>query len=338
MGRFDPRRTVRIDRRRLLTLLGLGVLVVLALVRLAGGRSALVTLSAVPPGAFALMLVVFYAGMAVRVWRWRVFLRSLGHRAGLWPLGQLLLAGYFLNTVVPARAGDVVRIFLLGRREGVPLEAATGTLVMERALDVIVILAGAAAAAYTVLPGLVPAAVVRVYGAALVADLLAVVLLVGAPRLEGHLRRLSSGRRYQAGLRLGLSFLAAMRRMAGDGPELMLALAQTAAIWTSEVAISGLALGALGVRLPAGQLAFMVLTVDLIGAIPLLPGGLGQVETAYLSLALFLGVARESAAIAILLHRAVTFWSVVFVGGAVALLTGTLTRLSQEGGDVMRET
>jgi len=115
-----------------------------------------------------------------------------------------------------------------------------------------------------------------------------------------------------------------VRRMASRRRQLAWALLQTVLIWGAEVALGRLALAAVGSRLGWGQLVFVVLTVDLAGAIPLLPGALGQVEVAYLSLLLLLGVAQQSAGVAILLHRSFTFWSVMLVGGLVTLLGGTL--------------
>ena len=323
-GGQPPRSPLGINWGRVLTLLGLGLLVALALLRLAGGREALRAILAVSPGALGAMLAVFYLSILLRIWRWQVLLEAVGHRVGLWPLGRLLFTGYFLNTVVPARAGDVARILLLGRWHRVPLETATGSMVVERALDVIVILTGAATAAFVVLPELVPPAVVQVYVAALLLMVAAGVALLAAPRLEGRLLGLWSNARYQAALRAGFSFLRAMRGMAADKGRLALALAQTAGVWAGEVTVAGLVMGALGIHLPVGRLIFMILTVDLVGAIPLLPGGLGQVEAVYLSLLLLLGASRSSAGVTILLHRAITFWSIMLVGGAITLLGGTL--------------
>ncbi len=317
---------LRVDPRRIVVLLVVGVLVVAGLLRLSGGREALTALARVPLWRLLLMLAALYAVMTVRAWRWGVLLRAVGHRVELGALWQLLMAGYFLNTVVPARAGDVARIFLLGRWHSVPFEAATGTLVMERALDVVVILCGAATAAYVVLPALVPAAVAEAYLVVLLLVAAAVALLLAAPRLETRLLRLWADRRYQAVMQAGFTFLAAIRQMATDWRHLIVALAQTAVIWSSEIGIAALALGTLGVQLPLGQLAFVVLTVDLAGAVPLLPGALGQVEGAYLSLLLLVGVARDSAGVTVLLHRIVTFWSIMLVGGVTTLLSGALRK------------
>jgi len=316
----------RIDPWRVGMLMIAGVVVVIALLRFSGGRTALETLMHVPLGTVLLMLAILYAAMTVRAWRWQVLLDAVGYRVGLGSLWSLLLTGYFLNTVVPARAGDLARIFLLGRWHKVPFETATGALVMERAIDVVVILVGAAGAAYMVLPALVPPVVAEGYLAAMLIMLALFVVLLGAPRLEGLLLGLWSNRRYQSLMGLAFSFLAAVRRMATDWRRLALAVGQTVLIWGAEVAVASLAMGALNIHLPLGQMTFCILTVDLSGAVPVLPGGLGQVEAVYLSLLLLLQAPKEAAGVAILLNRTVSFWSIMLVGGITTLLSGSLKR------------
>ena len=48
---------------------------------------------------------------------------------GAW---KILLIGQFLNICVPARAGDVARVYLLGEAAGMPKTGATTSLVLEK--------------------------------------------------------------------------------------------------------------------------------------------------------------------------------------------------------------
>ena len=57
-----------------------------------------------------------------------------------------LAAGYLGNTVLPARLGEVVRIVLISRRTAVPATAATASVVVERVVDLLALLAVATAA------------------------------------------------------------------------------------------------------------------------------------------------------------------------------------------------
>lgn len=78
-----------------------------------------------------------------------VWLRSLRWRAVLWPikpvpahrLFPVVVMGYMANNVLPARLGEVVRAYVLGRREDVSRLSTLATIVVERVLDGLVMLA-----------------------------------------------------------------------------------------------------------------------------------------------------------------------------------------------------
>jgi hypothetical protein len=75
-----------------------------------------------------------------RAWRWRYLLEHLGHRVGFWNAYNAVMTGYFMNMLVP-RAGEVSRGVMLYRAEGVPFEKGFGTILAERAVDMVMLLA-----------------------------------------------------------------------------------------------------------------------------------------------------------------------------------------------------
>lgn len=74
-----------------------------------------------------------------RAWRWRYLLDHLGHRVGFWNAYNAVMTGYFMNMLVP-RAGEVSRGVMLYRAEGVPFEKGFGTILAERAVDMVMLL------------------------------------------------------------------------------------------------------------------------------------------------------------------------------------------------------
>ncbi len=74
----------------------------------------------------------------LRVWRWQVIL--VGRPVGFWYLYAGMLLGYLANNVLPARAGEVVRCYYLGRKGQVRISAAFGSVVIERFLDGVAVL------------------------------------------------------------------------------------------------------------------------------------------------------------------------------------------------------
>jgi uncharacterized protein (TIRG00374 family) len=53
----------------------------------------------------------------------------------------IVAIGYMGNNIYPARAGEVLRAYVLRRREGVPVSASLATILVERAFDGVVMLA-----------------------------------------------------------------------------------------------------------------------------------------------------------------------------------------------------
>src|SRR5690606_31666464 len=88
--------------------------------------------------------VVGWLSHVSRAWRWRYILEPLGHRPGFWNCYHAVMAGYFMNLFLP-RAGEASRALSLYRTEKVPFEQGFGTILAERAVDMIMLLGIAAA-------------------------------------------------------------------------------------------------------------------------------------------------------------------------------------------------
>ncbi|MFN2432644.1 MAG: lysylphosphatidylglycerol synthase transmembrane domain-containing protein [Gemmatimonadota bacterium] len=93
------------------------------------------SLATARPGYLAAAAVgAVLIGVLVRAWRWRLFFPS-SH--GI-PNGELVRAtgiGLMANNVLPARMGEFVRAYVLGRRTRIPVTTAFGSLFVERLFD-----------------------------------------------------------------------------------------------------------------------------------------------------------------------------------------------------------
>ncbi|TRZ76487.1 MAG: UPF0104 family protein [Chitinophagaceae bacterium] len=72
----------------------------------------------------------------VRALRWRLIMEPLGYKPSLINTFLAVLIGYLANLAVP-RLGEVLKCTLLSKYEKVPAEKIVGTIVAERAFDVI---------------------------------------------------------------------------------------------------------------------------------------------------------------------------------------------------------
>lgn len=79
-------------------------------------------------------VAVYFEGVWVRALRWQVLLAPV-RRVPARRLFPVIAIGYMANDLLPARLGEVVRVYMLGRREGISKTAALATVMLERVLD-----------------------------------------------------------------------------------------------------------------------------------------------------------------------------------------------------------
>jgi glycosyltransferase 2 family protein len=84
-------------------------------------------------------VIVYFGAVWARTWRWHYLLRPI-KAIPLRALFPVVCIGYFGNNVYPARAGEVIRAFVLRRNEGVSVSASLATIIIERVFDGLVML------------------------------------------------------------------------------------------------------------------------------------------------------------------------------------------------------
>jgi len=84
-------------------------------------------------------MVAFAAQTVMRAMRWRS-LFAPGRRPERPPILAATMIGYLFNNILPARAGEAARVVALAQRTGTPAAEIVGTVVVERAYDVLSIL------------------------------------------------------------------------------------------------------------------------------------------------------------------------------------------------------
>ena len=89
---------------------------------------------------FALSTVFGVMSHVIRGWRWRLSLEPLGYRPCSANCVYAIFIAYAANLVVP-RVGEVSRCAVLDRTDGVPFVQSLGTVVAERLLDTVMVLA-----------------------------------------------------------------------------------------------------------------------------------------------------------------------------------------------------
>lgn len=88
------------------------------------------------PWLIALSAGITLVSMVLRAIRWQYLLAPIGH-ARFGPAFRTTTIGFAASAVLPARAGEVIRPYLLARQEGLSATATFATIVIERLLDAV---------------------------------------------------------------------------------------------------------------------------------------------------------------------------------------------------------
>lgn len=261
-------------RQRMLTALGalLSIACLVALVLWAVRQEAPTLPTAAGPLAELGAGVAFYlAGCAVRAERWYELLRYNGARPRRADAYGLLAVGNAGNNILPARAGDALRVVMIAPRAQTDARTAIGTIVAERVLDVVVLLGLFVVLAYGVLGGIdLPSAGRLAFAALLVAGLLAATVVAAwMAHRRGHLRR-------------ALAWLAPMaeatRNLRSNHGLRLLGL--TFVVWALEWVAWWLTARAAGLDLALLEVGYLMGLASVFALVPSGPGYVGTFDAA----------------------------------------------------------
>ena len=279
--------------------------------------AAFAVLRTASPAWIAAMLVTATIDIAARGARWRTLLAPIAPLRYRRVLGYTYI-GYLANNVLPARLGELYRSHALGEGEGVSRTTVLGTVVVERVVDTVMVVAIAAVAVVVLsVRGAMSSAVLL--GLAFV-SLVVIVLGVGiaAHRLPGAARVTEIIARRPRLLEI-LRRLREGLAVAGRPSVVIVAIAFSALAWGASTTTFLAAGQAVGVQLSVGQAALMTSGVALVSIVPAGPGFVGTFELTVVAIADSLGIPRDSAfALGLLVHLVIL--ATTSVGGVIALV------------------
>lgn len=280
-------------------------------------------------GGVLLAVALLAGGYALRIVRWWWMLVQFAPRLRVRDCVTPFVASIALNNVLPLRAGDAVRAFAFRRQLGLPAATVLGSVVVERLLDLAMLLAllfaGAAAAPQGALPGRWAHAA---QGVAAGAVAVLVLLPLLGPAIAARLKKPGpdAPRWMQvvvggaAGLLESFSVLRSPRRAA-------MLLPLTLAIWLLEGGVFATVAADLASGTPVLAGWFSMATGTLATLLPSTPGYVGTFDYfAMLGLTAF-GAARDVATAFALSVHAVLWAPTTIVGLVLLVLHGGLGAL-----------
>ena len=283
-------------------------------------------------GLIAWSIVIAVVMPVVRAIRWRYLLDPIGPtRFG--PVLRATIVGFAALALLPARAGDVIRPYLVARTERLSAASVLATIVMERALDMIAVLTLLAAFVW-VFDGraILPTELVAgIQASATVAALLVVALMIVMWTLATHPERI--GRLVARTDRLLphrlAHALAGLARTFSEGfavarepRDLAIALVWSFPLWVSIAFQAWLITRAFGILIPVSA-SFLVQAMLVIGVAVPTPGAVGSFHEAYrIAVTTFFHAPNNAAVSAALVLHAVSFLTSVVPGVVVMARDG----------------
>ena len=278
---------------------------------------------------------------ALRALRWGLILRPVG-RPGTGNLLGCTAAGFATSTVLPLRAGEIVRPLLLSARTGLPAAATLASILTERLLDGATVLLLFGFGVVSAQDGLNPKnlGLLRDTAVATTVGLAAAVILVWflLRRREATVRRVASWAPERFRTRVASFFHHVL-----DGLEVLRSPRHLAeiALWSLGlwVAIGWqvvLLARAFGFPMSFGE-AFVVVAVSVIGLAVPAPAGVGGFHWAIrFGLTQLMSVSVPTATAFALVHHAICFFPITVLGlaylGVVGLSLGRVRALGAAAG------
>ena len=295
------------------------------------------------PWLLVAAFAVHYTTFFFRGARWRMLLQHAARSSaesgetegapvpGVLYCSQLVLLGWFVNSIGWLRLGDAFRAYLYQNEHDATFSGTIGTILAERVLDAALVALMLVVAAPFLIGAGDGGGTWTVLLVAIGLAVMLVVVLVAMVWAEGPL------------LRLLPRWLASPYQQFHDGAMGGLhRLPQTTILgllgWMAEAGRMYLVAMALGFDLSPAVVVFLTLANSMLSLVPT-PGGVGAVESGVAGLAVRLAtLAKESATAMVLVDRFITYISVIILGAVVFAARSAFRRRRAASQDALQGT
>jgi uncharacterized protein (TIRG00374 family) len=278
-------------------------------------------IAAASPAWLAATLLISLSAYALRSVRWVWILRPIA-RVPFFPAFRATAIGFAANTVLPARAGEILRPAILARERALPFPALLASIVFERILDAmsqlfflgLALATGPSDGAMgTSASGRIRWVVAAIAAVAIGVALFAVLWRAATERFLEQLFRILPGRFRDVARRIAHAFLDGFASL--KTPRLaLLVVTSSLFMWFVVNVQIYCAMRAFGLKLPLSA-AYIVTSAAVLGLAVPTPGGVGGYHAAVqLALTRIFGVPLAVATGVALLAHAISFAPISLIG------------------------
>ena len=266
----------------------------------------MVTIAHIHPLYLAFAVLICALAWVMRGWRYQAILGGLTVRLGLTFSTACILLSQTANLIVPARLGDLVRIFILKHEGLATYSQGVSSLIVERIFDVVTIaLLGLLALPFVIgtPEWFLPLIVIPIVGGAAFAIFL-----------------LLTGNRHSENKYLGIlySMLAEVRVASLSMRSAFVLGSSSIGIWLMDVMVCAFIVMMFDESLPFMVIMLAIVIGNLVKAVPITPGGVGTYEFALVVTFELAGMAPATATVIAVIDHLVKNL-VTLAGGIVSL-------------------
>jgi glycosyltransferase 2 family protein len=281
-----------------------------------------------------LAIVVATLPFVLRVPRWRLLLhREDGSTIGPAPMWHAIAIGFAANNTLPFRLGEVLRVGAISRLAPVPFSSALSSLLVERVLDALTVVAlfsGALMLVDIPVDGGAQRAMARIGILGAIGLLLAIIAALFPSQAERVVVALTpSGRVRELAVKLTRRLLDGVGALR-DPRRAVPVVAWSLVIWLVNASAFWVAFRAFGIDAPFAA-ALVLQGVLVIGiALPQAPGFVGGFEAAIVASLLLFGVSQEVALAYAVTYHVTTFVPITLMGAWSLVTSGVSLRSARE--------
>lgn len=317
--------------KKSLIFLGISILILVIMLYFVGIDKVIDALKVADVGIIVLAVLVQVFTFGLYTLRWKVLNNIADMDTGFLKLFPMVLVGLAVNNITPSGrgGGEPVRAYLLSREEDYPMEETFAAVVADRALDTfpfvflaILTIIGMALF-FKISPALIALMVVAVI--VIVALLIVLIYMSINPnfgkRVDGWIiglvRRFykKNSEEFEEKVHgIIKGFQDTMNLVIRNKKVLYYALPLSFVIWIFEIIRVYLVFLAFGANVNLVVIGEVFILACLAGMIPLLPGGLGAVDSIMIIFYTTAGITASISAGATVIERLISFWMPTILG------------------------
>jgi uncharacterized protein (TIRG00374 family) len=264
---------------------------------------------------FSLSFIAFYTSIIIKGYRWRILLKNTNVHLNLKNSVIIYYLSMFINSIVPAKLGDIYRGYLLKKKTNNSITLGIGTVFAERIFDLTSMIIVLVICGYISFKGDIPLELIYSLEYGIIVIVLLILLLISIIIWNKKFINIIGNEiignimiNFEKGLRaINIKTLPTLMILSLIG-------------WIVEGLTVYFIFLSLNINLGIIFGIFSDLSSSLLTAVPLTPSGLGIVEYAMVYILNLKGVVESYALAVLILYRAVSYLSIILIGAIINMI------------------